>query len=78
MSPKAKAKASAVDLSTLVALARVRNKSMLNRQRVLSNLSSPWAKNLAEAIIDADAEQNLSDSDTQDLHSVRQLAGVAK
>ena len=77
MSPKDKTKAPAVDLSTLLALARVRDKQVVNRQRVLDRLSSPWAKNLAEAIIDKD-ETQLSPDEAKDLHSVRQLAGVAK
>jgi|GEM_PF-5515216 len=74
MSPKAKA--SAVDLSTLVSLARVKDKSVVNRQRVLQNLTSPWAKELAEAIIDGNSLKKLSSSRTRDLTSVRQLAGV--
>jgi hypothetical protein len=78
MSPKSKIKDPAVDLSTLLALARVRNKSVVDRQRVLLRLSSPWAKNLAEAIIDSKDETQLSPDEAKDLHSVRQLAGVAK
>jgi hypothetical protein len=75
MSPKAKA--SAVDLSTLVSLARVKDKSSVNRVRILQNLTSPWAKGLAEAIIDdGNSAKKLSSSRTRDLASVRQLAGV--
>jgi len=69
-----KAKGDAVDLSTLVSLARVKDKSVVNRQSILRNLRSPWAKELAEALIDN--SKKLSSTRTRDLTSIRQLAGV--
>ena len=78
MSMKANDKAPAVDLSTLLALARVRNKKLVNRRRVLDNLSTPWAKGLAEALIDDKGRNEVSDREAEDLHYVRQLAGIVK
>lgn len=78
MSLKPKDKAAVVDLSTLLALARVRNKATVNRARVLKNLSSPRAKSLAEAILDPGQKRVLSKDDKLYLKNVFQLAGVDK
>jgi hypothetical protein len=75
---KPKDKAATVDLSTLLALARVKDKATVNRNRVLNNLSSPQAKNLAEAILDPGQKKVLSKDDRQYLENVFQLAGVDK
>ena len=78
MSLKTNNKAAAVDLSALLALARVRDKATVNRNRVLGNLSSPRAKSLAEAILDPAQQKALSKDDKQYLENVFQLAGVSK
>lgn len=75
---KANEKAAKVDLSTLLALARVKDKATVNRHRVLHNLSSPRAKSLAEAILDPGQKKALSKDDKQYLENVFQLAGVSK
>ena len=69
------------ELSTLIALARVQKRgldSSLDRERVISSLSSPWAQNLAKAIL-TDNEETLSSEDQRrDLYCVRELAGVGR
>lgn len=74
--PPSRTKESAVDLSALMALARVKNKSIVRPRRVLENLSTQWAKDLAEAMMDEEKERALAPEQVEDLHNVRQLAGV--
>ena len=77
-SMKTNDRAAKVDLSTLLALARVRDKATVNRARVLKNLSSSRAKSLAEAILDPGHKRVLSKDDKLYLKNVFQLAGVDK
>jgi hypothetical protein len=74
--PPGRTRESAVDLSALMSLARVKNKTIVRRERVLQSLSTPWAKVLAEAMMDEDKERALAPDQAEDLLNVRQLAGV--
>jgi hypothetical protein len=74
--PPSRTRESAVDLSALMALARVKNKNIVRPHRVLQNLTTPWAKELAEAMMDQDKEDALTPEQREDLLNVRQLAGV--
>lgn len=76
--PPERTKESATDLSALMALARVKNKEKLSHARVLKTMRTPWAKSLGVALIDEEEEKKLSSELSEDLQSIRQLAGVAE
>jgi len=64
----------AAELSTLLALARAKDKKKVHA-RVLGSLSSPRVKRLAQALVDQRAVK-LSATEKKYLQGIQELAGV--
>ncbi len=66
-----------IELSNLVALARLQDKSIVDQAQVLETMKSPWARGLAEALLaDSGSPKKLSKRQACDLDAVNALAGV--